>query len=67
MNYYNMTSLFSNGKVMIYQEKRGSECQAEDHGAGQVRLIHDAAICCLQGMKNRQSLLPDVIKVDSQF
>lgn len=52
---------------MIYQEKRGSECQAEDHGAGQVRLIHDAAVCCLQGMKNRQSLLPDVIKVDSQF
>lgn len=52
---------------MIYQEKCGSEGQTEDHGARQVSLIHDAAICCLQGMKNCQSLLPDVIKVDSQF
>lgn len=50
---------------MIYQEKCRSEGQTEDHGASQVCLVHDAAVCYLHRMKNRQGLLPDVVKVDS--
>lgn len=50
---------------MIYQEKCRSESQTEDHGASQVCLIHYAAVCCLHWMEHRQSLLPDVVKVDS--
>lgn len=50
---------------MIYQEKCCSEGQTEDHGAGQVCLVHDAAVCYLHWMEHRQSLLPDVVKVDS--
>lgn len=50
---------------IIYQEKCGSESQTEDHGSGQVCLVHDAAVCDLQRMEHGQSLLPDVVKVDS--
>lgn len=50
---------------MIYQEERSSEGQTEDHGASQVCLIHDAAVCCFHWMEHGQSLLPDVVKVDS--
>ena len=50
-----------------YQQESGPEGQAEDHGAGQVRLVHDAAVGHLQRMQHGQRLLPDVVKVDAQL
>lgn len=52
-------------KLIIYQEECRAKGQTEDHGPSQVRLIHDAAVCYFQRMEHRQSLLPDVVKVDS--
>lgn len=50
---------------MMYQKQRRSKGQTENHRPSQVRLVHDAAVCYLQRMEHRQSLLPDVVKVDS--
>ena len=57
--------LFTNVNQVIYQEECCSKGQTEDHGAREVRLIHDAAVGCFQRMQHRQGLLPDVVKVDS--
>lgn len=36
-----------------HQQQGGPKGQAEDHGPGQVRLVHDAAIGHLQGVQHR--------------
>lgn len=59
--------LFCNINQRIYQEKCRSEGQTEDHGAGQVCLVHDAAVCYLHWMEHCEGLLPDVVKIDPQF
>lgn len=50
-----------------YHHERYTQCNTEDYWPRQVRLVHDAAICRLEGVQDRQGLLPDVVQVDAKF
>lgn len=50
---------------VIYQEECCPKGQTKDHRTSQVCLVHDAAICCFHRMEHRQSLLPDVVKINA--
>lgn len=54
-------------QVRSYHHEGHTQCHTEDDWPRQVRLVHDAAICRLEGVQHRQGLLPDVVQVDAKF